>query len=285
MAIATVTFRPFCPHTCLYGRSPCLALPWLLEVEIFFPHSSTKTEYRITPRFHKPVGVRRPLFKHVGSVSLSWEGSGHGKACRPESSRRCGHVWMEGVSVAVCLSATKWADSSRLLFPGGNFASLRQLERYFGLPAVFPGSFPLVCISLPQILLSTCSPQVYPLLTGYPLHRPRKLALFSGGALRAFSFLVAYPRLSWKSQYIYMYQRLPNGIGGFRVTSSRPCWWTRTIDFSLAPFVRPPAFVHFTIVICISRDWLPPTYTYMYRYRYKMSCTVEYRHFVLKNAT
>ena len=45
-------------------------------------------------------------------------------------------------------------------------------------------------------------------------------------------------------------------IGGFHVTSSRPCWWTRTIDFSLAPFVRPPAFVHFTIVICISRDWL-----------------------------
>ena len=49
-------------------------------------------------------------------------------------------------------------------------------------------------------------------------------------------------------------------IGGFHVTSSPPCWWTKTIDLSLAPFVRPPAFVHFTIVICVSRDWLKTTY-------------------------
>ena len=51
------------------------------------------------------------------------------------------------------------------------------------------------------------------------------------------------------------------GIGGFHVTSSRLCWWTRTIAFSLAPFVRPPAFVHFTIVICVSGDWLQTNYT------------------------
>ena len=50
-------------------------------------------------------------------------------------------------------------------------------------------------------------------------------------------------------------------IGGFHVTSSPPCWWTKTIDLSLAPFVRPPAFVHFTIVICVSRDWLKTTYS------------------------
>ena len=50
-------------------------------------------------------------------------------------------------------------------------------------------------------------------------------------------------------------------MGGFHVTSSPPCWWTKTIDLSLAPFVRPPAFVHFTIVICVSRDWLKTTYT------------------------
>ena len=49
-------------------------------------------------------------------------------------------------------------------------------------------------------------------------------------------------------------------IGGFHVTSSPPCWWTKTIDLSVAPFVRPPAFVHFTIVICVSRDWLKTTY-------------------------
>ena len=50
----------------------------------------------------------------------------------------------------------------------------------------------------------------------------------------------------------YFYQK---EIGGFHVTSSRPCWWTRTIAFSLATFVRPPAFVHFTIVICFSREF------------------------------
>ena len=33
-----------------------------------------------------------------------------------------------------------------------------------------------------------------------------------------------------------------------------------TIAFSLAPFVRPPTFVHFTIVICVSRGWLQTTY-------------------------
>ena len=49
--------------------------------------------------------------------------------------------------------------------------------------------------------------------------------------------------------------------------SSRPLWWTRTIDFSLALFVRPPAFVHFTIVICVSRDWLQPTYYHAQRWR------------------
>ena len=32
-------------------------------------------------------------------------------------------------------------------------------------------------------------------------------------------------------------------IGGFHVTSSPPCWWMKTKDLSLSPFVRPPAFV------------------------------------------
>ena len=31
-----------------------------------------------------------------------------------------------------------------------------------------------------------------------------------------------------------------------------PCWCTKTKDLSLAPFVRPPAIVHNTIVICVS---------------------------------
>ena len=52
-----------------------------------------------------------------------------------------------------------------------------------------------------------------------------------------------------------------DSIGGFHVTPSPPCWWTKTIDLSLAPFVRPPAFVRFTIVICVSRDWLQTTHS------------------------
>ena len=49
-------------------------------------------------------------------------------------------------------------------------------------------------------------------------------------------------------------------IGGFHVTSWPPFWWTRTKDFSLAPFVRPPAIVHCSIVICVPSDWLLTTY-------------------------
>ena len=35
-----------------------------------------------------------------------------------------------------------------------------------------------------------------------------------------------------------------------------PRWWTKTINFSLAPFVRAPAIVYCSIVyICVPRDW------------------------------
>ena len=50
-------------------------------------------------------------------------------------------------------------------------------------------------------------------------------------------------------------------IGGLHVTSSPSCWWIKTIDLSLDIFVRPPAIVHFTIVIGVSRDWLKTTST------------------------
>ena len=40
------------------------------------------------------------------------------------------------------------------------------------------------------------------------------------------------------------------------MTSSGPCWWKKTKDLSLASFARPPAIVHCTIVICVSRDEL-----------------------------
>ena len=48
---------------------------------------------------------------------------------------------------------------------------------------------------------------------------------------------------------------------GFHVTSSPPCWRTKTKDLSLAPFARPPEIVHCIIVIGVSSDWLQTMYT------------------------
>ena len=44
------------------------------------------------------------------------------------------------------------------------------------------------------------------------------------------------------------------------MTSSPPCWWTKTKDLSLASFVRPPEVVYFSIVIFVSRAWLKTSY-------------------------
>ena len=54
---------------------------------------------------------------------------------------------------------------------------------------------------------------------------------------------------------------VPPLIGGFHVTSSSPCWWTKTKDFSLISFVCPPEVVHFPIVIGVPRGWLKTSYT------------------------
>ena len=48
----------------------------------------------------------------------------------------------------------------------------------------------------------------------------------------------------------------------FTLRHRRYFWWTKTKDLSLAAFVRPPAIVHFSIVICVSRDCLQTTYTF-----------------------
>ena len=54
---------------------------------------------------------------------------------------------------------------------------------------------------------------------------------------------------------------------GFNATSSPPCWWTKTKDLSLAPFVGPPAIVHDIIVMCLWRllqtinRWFSPDVT------------------------
>ena len=111
------------------------------------------------------------LFRSAGRGGPLWRG----KACRPECSRRYGHVWMAcsaAVFVALGLSATKWADSYRRRFRWGNSAFLRRLWLCFGHHAVFPRSFPLECISLLcGIWLSTGSLQEYPRQTGNLLHR------------------------------------------------------------------------------------------------------------------
>ena len=44
------------------------------------------------------------------------------------------------------------------------------------------------------------------------------------------------------------------------MTSSPPCWWTKTKDLSLASFVRPPEVVPFSIVIGVPRGWLKTSY-------------------------
>ena len=44
------------------------------------------------------------------------------------------------------------------------------------------------------------------------------------------------------------------------MTSSPPCWGTKTKDLSLASFVRPPEVVHLSIVIGVPRGWLKTSY-------------------------
>ena len=50
-------------------------------------------------------------------------------------------------------------------------------------------------------------------------------------------------------------------IGGFHVTSSPSCWWTKTKDLSLASIVRASEVVHFSIVIGFSRGWLQTSFS------------------------
>ena len=38
------------------------------------------------------------------------------------------------------------------------------------------------------------------------------------------------------------------------MTSSPPCWWTKTKDLPLASFVRPPEIVHFSISVIVSLE-------------------------------
>ena len=38
------------------------------------------------------------------------------------------------------------------------------------------------------------------------------------------------------------------------MTSSPPCWWTKTEDLSSASFVRPPEVVLFSILLLVSLE-------------------------------
>ena len=60
---------------------------------------------------------------------------------------------------------------------------------------------------------------------------------------------------------IFFFFNFNTSKGGFHVTSSPPCSGGRRHRSLIIPFVRPPAFVRFTIVICVSRDWLKTTYS------------------------
>ena len=45
------------------------------------------------------------------------------------------------------------------------------------------------------------------------------------------------------------------------MTSSPPCWSTKTKDLSLASFVGPPEVVHFSIVVGVSRGRFKTSYS------------------------
>ena len=65
-------------------------------------------------------------------------------------------------------------------------------------------------------------------------------------------------------------------IGGFQVTSSPPCWWTKTKDLSLASFVRPPDVKHFSIVIGAFRGWLRTSYNFKFLFtKFLPGCFVQ----------
>ena len=51
------------------------------------------------------------------------------------------------------------------------------------------------------------------------------------------------------------------------MTSSPPCWWTKTKDLSLASFVRPPEVIHFSIVIGVSGGWLKTSYRKLFTWK------------------
>ena len=63
----------------------------------------------------------------------------------------------------------------------------------------------------------------------------------------------------WKSS------QKANAIGGFDVTSSPPYLGTKTKDLSSSSSVRPPAIVHFSIVICVSSDSLQTNYLRIFK--------------------
>lgn len=72
-------------------------------------------------------------------------------------------------------------------------------------------------------------------------------------------------------------------MGGFHVTSSPQCWWTKTKDPSLTSFVRQPGVVQFCIVIGVSREWLKTPY-YCSSYALSLGYTKNLRAGVIRLA-
>ena len=74
------------------------------------------------------------------------------------------------------------------------------------------------------------------------------------GLLLSLAIIIAYLCKGPLSHHVYL-----TTIGRFNITSSPPCWWTVN-KRSLISSLCPPAFVHFTIVICVSRDCMKTIY-------------------------
>ena len=142
------------------------------------------------------------LFRSAGRGGPLWRG----KACRPECSRRYGHVWMAclaAVFVALGLSATmKWADSYRRRFRWGNYAFLRRLwpsTSENGVVSATTRSFldPSLSNVSRYYAGSCCRPVHSKSIRDKQVIFPIVFSLSSGAALAVFCFLGAYPTQSF----------------------------------------------------------------------------------------
>ena len=129
-----------------------------------YPHSSTKTECRTTPRF-----INQLAYAVLFSSTLGlFRSAGRSRASLTRKSMPSRVL----ATVRSCLNSLSCSRLHSSLFichkVSRQFSFIISRKQFrisssictlFRPLAVFPGSFPLVCISLLWILLSTCSPK------------------------------------------------------------------------------------------------------------------------------